>query len=262
MSTSRGLFSSPGRFIAQSRYVLVDYLLLRASIPVLALGFIGYQIARQFTKYPPKTGYGDVRWVGAVHSNYVGVSTVLLYFAMMLAIVAIMTVDRTTGYYRFFFSKPVNVVHYYLHTFAMHGAAVCALLAAGALGWNSLMPAANPHESLHLAAVAGLLAFLLMGGLGFAFGALTNIDAAVTPLAFIFAASTQSVIADYGTLRAPMWLKIAGNVLPPVTQFEKSRRLLYDAHPLVSAQLWPVVLWGVAGWILGVVFLRWRSLAR
>ncbi len=262
MSDTRTLFASPARILAHSRYVLEDYLLLRASLPVALLAFIGWTMLHGITKYPPRGGFSNPQFVAQVHSNFAGLSAVLLYFAVMLAVVAVMTVDRTTGYYRFFFSKPVNVVHYYLHTFALHGAAVCALLAVAALIWNTSTPADLRHESLHLSAAAGLLAFVLMGGVGFGVGALTNLDAAVTPLAFIFAASTQAVILDYGKLRAPVLLSIASKMLPPVTEFDKSRRLLYDAHPLVSSQLVPVLLWGIAGWVLGVVFLRWRSLSR
>jgi len=181
---------------------------------------------------------------------------VLLYFIVFLAVIAVMTIDRTTGYYRFFFSKPVNVVSYYVHTFAVHGIAVCGVLVLFAVAWGISMP----RESLHHAAYAGAIAFALIGGLGFGFGALSNADAALTPLAFIFAISAQFTLMDYSG--PPKWLVITAKVLPPAADFEQVRKLLDQARPFTGAPLWHVLAYGAGFWILGLIVLRRRPLGR
>ena len=253
--TPRSMFATPSRLIAHTRYVLQDYLLLRASIPIIMVSLFAFLIIRQTLKYMTAKQMADPRALMGMHQAYGSFSAVLLYFIVFLAVIAVMTVDRTTGYYRFFFSKPVNVVSYYLHTFCVHGAAVCAVLVLFALAWGIWMP----HESLHRAGYAGVIAFALIGGLGFGFGALTNTDAAITPLSFVFAISTQLTLIDYTA--PPRWLVITAKILPPAADFENVRKLLDQAHPFLGAPLWHVLAYGAGFWILGLVFLRWRPLA-
>jgi hypothetical protein len=256
MSAARSLFTTPSRLIAHTRYVLQDYLLLRASLPIVFVSFVSFMTVRQFVKYAGPKEWADPRFLQSIHSVHGSIAAVLLYFTVFLAVIAVMTVDRTTGYYRFFFSKPVNIVSYYLHTFCVHGATVCVLLVLFALAWGTAMP----HESLHRASYAGLIAFALIGGLGFGFGALTNADAALTPLSFVFAISAQSTLLDY--TGPPRWLVVVAKVLPPAVDFEKTRALLMNARPFLGAPLWHVVAYGAGGWILGLLFLRRRPLAR
>jgi hypothetical protein len=256
MSSPRTLFLTPSRLVTQTRYVLQDYLLQRAALPVALISVFAWVIARQTLRFAGPRQWADPRFLAGIHAAYGGFSAVLLYFTMFLAVIAVMTVDRTTGYYRFFFSKPVSVVSYYLHTFCVHGAAVCVLLALLALTWGTWLP----HESLHRASYVGMIAFALIGGLGFGFGALTNTDAALTPLSFIFAVSAQTTLIGYAG--PPKWLVFAARILPPANDFEKTRSLLNGAHPFLGAPLWHVLAYGAGGWILGLIFLRRRPLAR
>jgi hypothetical protein len=256
MSEPRSLFRTPSRLLVQTRYVLEDYILLRASIPVIFISLVAWAIIRSTLQSKGSKLWSDPRFIAGIHSAYGSFSAVLLYFTVFLAVIAVMTVDRTTGYYRLFFSKPVNVVSYYLHTFAVHGVALCALLAVFAIAWSMWMP----HESIHRGALVGVLAFALIGGLGFGFGALTDGDAALTPLSFIFAVSAQTTLIGY--TGPPKWLVVVAKILPPATDFEKLRAQLNAAQSLASSSLWHVLAYGAGGWILGLIFLRWRPIAR
>jgi hypothetical protein len=256
MTPARSLFTSPSRLIAHTRYVLQDYLLLRASLPVLFVSLVAWLIIRQTLKLAGPKQWANPRFLEGIHAGYGSISAVLLYFTTFLAVIAVMTVDRTAGYYRFFFSKPVSVVSYYLHTFCVHGAVVCVLLSLFALAWGIALP----HESLHRASYIGVIAFALIGGLGFGFGALTNADAALTPLSFIFATSAQFTLIDY--TGPPRWLVIAARVLPPAAAFEKTRKLLDSSRPFLGAPLWHVLAYGAGFWAAGLILLRRRPLAR
>ena len=55
---------------------------------------------------------------------------------------------------------------------------------------------------------------------------------------------------------------VVAKVLPPAVDFEKTRALLMNARPFLGAPLWHVVAYGAGGWILGLLFLRRRPLAR
>jgi hypothetical protein len=256
MTAARGLFTTPSRVMAHTRYVLQDYLLLRASLPLVFVSIAAWIIVRQFTHSARPGDWADPRFLQVLHSTYGSMAAVLMYFTVFLAVVAVMTVDRTTGYYRFFFSKPVNVVTYYLHTFCVHGAVVCVLLVVFALAWGTAMP----HESLQRASYLGIISFALIGGLGFGFGALTNADAVLTPLSFVFAISTQSALL--GSSTPPRWLVVVAKALPPAVDLEKTRALLNGAEPVLGAPLWHVLAYGAGGWALGLVFLRLRPLDR
>jgi hypothetical protein len=254
--TPRGLFATPSRLAAHTRYVLQDYLLMRAALPVALISFIAWLTSRSVLQNAGPKQWADPRFIAGIHSAYGSITGVLVYFTVFLAVIAVMTIDRTSGYYRFYFSKPVNVVSYYLHTFCVHGAALCVILAVFALGWSARLP----HESLHRAVYIGAIAFALIGGIGFGFGALTNADAALTPLAFVFATSAQMTLVDYTA--PPRWLVVVAKALPPELDFEKTRALINGAHPFLGAPLWHILAYGAGGWILGMVFLRGRPLAR
>ena len=262
MNAPRSLFTTPSRLLAHTRYVLQDYLLLRASLPIVLISFFAWMMIRQLVRVDRVRLQADPRFIAGMHETYGSFSAVVLYFTVFLAVIAVMTVDRTTGYYRFFFSKPVNVVSYYIHTFSVHGATVCVVLALFALGWRSGLGWGSfmPHESLHRAVYTGVIAFALIGGLGFGFGALSNADAALTPLSFIFAISAQLTLADY--TGPPRWLVTTAKILPPAADFEKTRKLLDQARPVLGTPLWHVLAYGAGGWILGLLFLRRRPLAR
>jgi hypothetical protein len=255
MNEPRSVFRSPRRLLAQTRYVLQDYLLLRAIIPVGFIVLFEWTFIRSVLQAGPKY-MQNPRAAEGLHSSFAAISGVFLYFLIVLAVIAVMTIDRSTGYYRFFFSKPVNVVSYYLHVFAVHGVAICALLMLLALSWGVWLP----HESLHRSALIGVIAFALIGGLGFGFGAITNGDAALTPLSFIFAVSAQTTLTGY--TGPPKWLVAVAKILPPALDFEKLRGELNGAQPLASTPLWHVLAYGAGGWILGLFFLRWRPIAR
>jgi hypothetical protein len=194
--TAKGLFGTPSRLAAHTRYVLQDYLLMRAALPLALISFFAWLMSRSVIQSAGPKQWADPRFVAGIHSAYGSITGVLVYFTVFLAVIAVMTIDRTTGYYRFYFSKPVSVVSY----------------------------------------------------------------AALTPLAFVFATSAQMTLADYTA--PPRWLVLVAKVLPPELGFEKTRAMINNAQPFVGATLWQLLAYGAGGWILGLIFLRRRSLAR
>jgi hypothetical protein len=38
--------------------------------------------------------------------------------------------------------------------------------------------------------------------------------------------------------------------------------MLNGARPFIGSPLWHVLAYGAGGWILGLIFLRWRPIAR
>ena len=249
-------FAPRARLLAYTRFVLADYLLMRASVPLVFLGVGAGTYIYVRTHGAPPERFLDPRFILEAHTEYAAFSGILLYLGVFLAVVGVMTVDRTTGYFRFFFSKPVNVVTYYVHAFCVHGVALIGLLGAFAWAYGSLMA----RESLHRGPVAGALAFALVGGLGMLFGALTRLDAAVTPVLFIAAMSVQQTLADWTV--PPRWLVDTGRVLPPALDLERSRAHLLAAQALPPAELWHVLGYGAGAMLLGLLILRRAPLAR
>jgi hypothetical protein len=117
-----------------------------------------------------------------------------------------------------------------------------------------------PHESVRAAMLAAAIGFGFIGGIGFFVGALTNLDAALTPLAIIFAITAQNVAHDYR--QPPAWLSFLARALPPADDFEKVRKAIAAHATLPSPSLWHLALYGGAAWVLGLVLLRRLSLAR
>jgi len=260
MSEGTAVPHGRARLGGYSRWIVSDYVMQRASIPVAFLVVFGglwlYVIGRQA---------GPARQIAAfqqfAHAMYLQQSAIFLALGGFLATVAVMSVDRSANYFRFYFAKPVTPVTYYGWTFLLHGVGFVGIFTLFAALWGD----ATSHESLRAAAAVGALTFLLFGGVSLLAGALSNFDIAITPLVSVVALSFQLTVfaPDVGLRGFPAWMVFTARVLPPVGALQVvSTRLLAAGTWPGAGDLWHIVLYGGVCFALGLVALRLRSLQR
>ena len=168
------------------------------------------------------------------------------------AIHRIVAADRTMGYYRLLFSKPVSVSLFYAQRFAVHlaGLVVCVLILCVALRTGGTPV---PIGSLTLYVV---LLYVTMGGVGFLLSVITRYDWTLLIAVWYGAELLSTIARDHDAVWRPVTY-----VLPPVWLVDPVRdALLRGTLPAVDSLAW-LLSYGVASFLLGLLLLERRPLS-
>lgn len=177
----------------------------------------------------------------------------LSFFGVLLACSGIVSADRTQGYFRFLFAKPVSVARFYLQVWLLHGACVLALAAALTWLWGVVEVPVPLGRVIALFAVS----YVLIGGVTFLLSTLVRLDSLVTVALWVISQLVATVFADRPTLKA-----IVAAVLPPSEHYTPVRLALASATAVVPvADLAWVLGYGLACVVIGLVILHKRPMA-
>jgi hypothetical protein len=248
---------SSGRLLAYLPFKLGDYLLQRAAVPVVMVLLVaGFPLYGTLHANP---GFFATPQ-GPVLASQLFTSVVALFLPLgaFLGGAGIISTDRHLGHVRFLFSKPVNVVAYYVQTYVLHGVVFVVLF--GIITWG--YGAVTVRQPVIAAMAAAGLTFVLVGGLGFLLGTLTRFDGLFVALAYVGSMTLQQVVAMPGLPQLPAWAVQIARVLPPAYKLDQLRDQLYAAQALDTARLWHVLGYGLGAFLLGLVALRKLPLSR
>jgi len=181
------------------------------------------------------------------------ITSAVVSVSVLIAMNGIVATDRKNGYYRFLFAKPINHVHYYAQLFFVYMAGVLLIMAVLAALLRMIVPSFNIAYFLMYAA----LVYIAMGGIGFLLSVATRYD--WLSLAAVWLGS-RIVRAVHGGPGAG-WKGAVVQVLPPVHRLDDVANSLIGTG---SAHLTDVVWlfgYGAACFVLGLILLRYGSLA-
>jgi hypothetical protein len=180
------------------------------------------------------------------------VASSVVSLSVLIAVNGIVSTDRNLGYYRFLFAKPVSPVAYYGQLFGVYmvGVVVAMLLLCEVL--HTFVPALNiPHFLLYTA-----LIYVAMGGIGFFISVATRYDWVI--LATVWLGSR--ILRDlYGG--RPGWRSKAVQLLPPVHRVNDVASSVISNGTATASDVWWLLGYGATFFVLGLLLLRWRSLA-
>ena len=246
-----------GGALAYARFQIGDYLLQRAAVALILVLFVGGLPLWGMLRGQPEL-FRNPRNAMSAMQLYTGTVALFLPLGAFLAGSGIISSDRHQGYFRFYFSKPVNVLAYYGQAYLLHGLAFVALFGALTWAWGTLAV----HVSVHRAMEAAALTFVLVGGLGLLFSVLLRFDGLLLVLVYVVALILQQIANLPGRSQLPAWAVQVSKVLPPVYVMDQVRNHLYAAESVSSADVWLVVGYGAGAFVLGLVLLRTLALAR
>ncbi len=172
---------------------------------------------------------------------------------VLLAVQRAIAGDRTDGYYRFYFSRPVRVWAFYLQRYVAFGAGLLATVLI------LLLIAVVTGVPLH---VGGALAYFLIlyvafGGIRFLCSAITRYDWSVLSVIWFGGLLIRSMFAAQAT----GWRHWLASVLPRAELIEGVRSALFDGlMPNGHDVLW-LVGYGVVCILAGLIIIRRRPLA-
>ena len=162
--------------------------------------------------------------------------------------------DRTQGYYRFLFAKPVSASRYYAQTFLAQMLGFMTIVAVLLTTFSVLVHPIALAESFISAAVF----FTLFGGIGFLLSVLTRYDS----LMLLGVVGGTGIMHGYYGHRPSTFGHTLLSVLPPLDDFGRILASLLDEwtrEPVTSATYARVLGYGLASFLTGVVLLRRRS---
>jgi hypothetical protein len=180
-----------------------------------------------------------------------GAST-LVSLSVLIALNGTISSDRKLGYYRFLFSKPVNPVLYYAQGFfvGLIGLVLSMLVLSSLL--HTLMPIFSIVNFLLYTA----LIYIAMGGIGFFLSAATRFD--WLSLAAVWLGSRILRL-----LYSPKndWRSKAVELLPPVHRVDDVANSLIGMGTAQASDILWLLGYGALFFVLGLVLLRWGSIA-
>ena len=174
-----------------------------------------------------------------------------------MGIARLVSDDRSNGYYRFLFSKPVSLERFYMQQWVLHGAGlilITGVFAAWLQGGTGPLPVRE-------AMITMALTWVLIGGIGFALSALTNVDALLLVLLYVVSAVLHGLKEAPNSPMWP-WLKQFTRVFPPVQKLDFIRDQLYAGAGIPWMHVAHVAGYGVLAFAVGVIVLRRTSFAR
>lgn len=177
---------------------------------------------------------------------------VVVYLGALFAMQGIVSHDRTKGFYRFLFAKPVAPLRYYGQAFWIHAAGFAALMA--------LMAAAYGHFVEPILTATFLAGLVLMwccyAGITFLFSAIAKYDWLALVVVTLVATLVWGRWKDSGNP-----LRIFLYLLPPLHRTEEVYRALAER----TAVPWSLLAWfagyGLVCFVAALVVLRRRRLA-
>lgn len=244
-----------GRLGAYLAFHLKDFLLLRAGLPtvmVVMLGAMVLNVGAPGDNWDTPQGH---RVAAEMFRAFAGIFITLGAF---LGVTRLVAEDRSMGYFRFYFSKPISVERFYVQQWVLHGVGLVLLVGALAATLRALTVPTVPVGGA-MAVMA--LTWLLVGGIGFVITVVVNADAAVLVLVYVTTIVLRS-LRDVPQSPLPAWLSQLTRALPPTQKLEYVRDALYAGAGVPWGHAAHVVGYGVAAFVLAVVLLRRMSLAR
>lgn len=159
--------------------------------------------------------------------------------------------DRTGGYYRFLFSKPVRMPAYYALQFfvTLAGALLVTLILLAAfwllVGW------VTPRGPL----VMMVVTFVALGGPIFFFSTFTRFDWAMLVVLWGGSALARAIYGSRDWYQAARW------VLPPTHHIDKLRDALFAGTQVDAAGVAWLAGYGLAFFLAGLVVLHRKAIA-
>jgi hypothetical protein len=243
---------SRGRITAYLRYQTGDFLLQRAALPTLLAVAFGY-----LTWKTASLDWNSVFGQRFLLNTFGTICSLFFTLAPFIGVARLVADDRSNGYFRFFFSKPVSITRFYLQQWFLVGAgfvAITGLLALWLQAGTASLPIAAAME------VMGLH-WILVGGIGFALTALTNHDAVILVLTYVVSALLHA-LKDTPRSPLPEWLRQATRLLPPTHKLGYIQDFAFANGALPMPHVWHVLGYGAACVAVGIVVLRRGSYAQ
>jgi hypothetical protein len=247
----RSFPESRGRLARYALYQLRDYFIDKA-VPTATLILLSVYL----TLIPAIATYGRPGPRGAPRGFVEAFSLTILISILegaLLATTGIVADDRKLGYFRFYFAKPVTLWRFYAIKFTVYLTGFLLVLAFLLLVHAV---AVGPYFPPLLLPIAAMM-FIAVGGIGFLASAVWRFDW-VTLSTVVFSSTIMWEVWE----KATGWRAVLVRLLPPINRMGEVVGAGSGRNALDASALWWLTGYGLVCFVLGLVVLSRRSLAR
>jgi hypothetical protein len=236
-----------------ARYSLWQFrdFVVERGVAILIIGFLwGYVLMA-----PLRSALASQVTPGRVNPMWgiaLQIASAVVSLSVLIAVNGIVSTDRKSGYYRFLFSKPVNPVLYYTQLFLVYMVGVLASM----LVLSSLLHTILPTFSIPNFLLYTALIYVAMGGIGFFLSVATRYDWLSLAAVWLGSRILRSL---YGPKND--WRSKLVELLPPVHKLDDVANSLIGTGTAHATDLLWLFGYGALFFALGLVALRWGSLA-
>lgn len=162
-----------GRLARYAPIQFMDYAIERGAVTLLLGAILGAGMVLPIAEAIKTTGSPE-QARNAVQGFFLQTLGLFSWFATLTAVNGIISNDRQKGTFRFLFSKPNSPLLYYAQAWLVHGVGVVLIISVLVGLFSATVQPFFPPRLLIFVAVY----YVLLGGIGFLFSAITKRDAA------------------------------------------------------------------------------------
>jgi hypothetical protein len=202
-----------------------------------------------------RTGMADAAQA-ATAANYAVVQLFgeFSLISVLIGINGVVSNDRVRNYYRFLFAKPVSIPRYYAQAYVVNGV---GLLATALLLCAAIYTLGYPVFTARVVLTVGLV-YLSLGGLGFFYSTVARFDWVLMGATWGLAQVLRAVYPANESRAG----KVLDVILPPFHRLRDVGQQLARGESADPTLLVWLLGWGLAGFVLGLLILRRRPLAK
>ena len=178
----------------------------------------------------------------------------IAWFGALTAINGIASNDRVRGYYRMLFSRPVGIVSYYLQAWLVHGLGFL-LVVVVLLGVYAAT--VTPFLPMWLLPWV-VLAWFLLGGIGFLLSAITRFDG----ILFVVVVLVSLILRTAMARREDAAADIVRVLTVPIDRLQSIMVAAIDERTPPGSDVMWVAGYGLAALAIGAVIIHRRELGR
>lgn len=190
-----------------------------------------------------------------VKAIYQGVASLAITLGAFLFMSSSVALDRDKQHVRFFFSRQVNPVNYYLQRFVVGMLLFLALFAIVPGAIELFLTDVNVLGSIGAFAIS----LVLVGGLTVLAAALTNRDGLALILSFVIIRTLQQLSTQD---LLPDWMEPVVRGLPPIETMTQLSKAFVEGNTFQTTDLIHVVGYGLGLLAAGLIVMRRSALVR
>ena len=176
------------------------------------------------------------------------------WFATITAVNGIISNDRAKGSFRFLFSQPIAAIRYYAQVWLLHGLGVVLVISILLAIFSALVRPFFPPRLLIYIAVY----YVLLGGIGFLFSAITRRDAAALVVFWLMSLVVHARFADHTGIVA----RVMTIVVPPSHKTTPMMVAILTGQPLDPVAIGWALAYGFICFVAGLAVIRFRPMAQ
>lgn len=201
------------------------------------------------------TGTSDASQA-AIAANYAVVQLFgeFSLISVLIGINGVVSNDRVRGYYRFLFAKPVSIPRYYAQAYVVNGV---GLLATSLALCAAIYTLGYPVFAARVLLTVGLV-YVSLGGLGFLYSTVARFDWVLMGATWGLAQVLRAVYPANESRAG----KVLDVILPPFHRLRDVGQQLARGESADPSMLAWLLGWGIVGFVLGLLILRRRPLAK